>query len=437
MSRYETLGPLDLIQRPKQQAIGLLSLFIYTFSAVGSGPAGIEGIIGNSSPLFAILGILLFPFFWSYAQALISAELSLRYKDSNGGAAAWALKLFGRKACFLIGTFIILIQCSTAAFVNEVSVSYIQTVSPGFNTYGKQLMLCILLILASVAVNVVSIDFTSKMCMLFTINALVSFGVLVVLSFPKLDIHRLTEDNIGKSYKKIDWPVLVNLLVYNSAGYDASASIIDYVVNPKSNVPRSILLTAFTISILYISSLLFPYLASRDSYQDWQVGHFSLAAKQIGGTWLQMWIVVACILTDAQIYFASLQTASYTLLALADYGVYWKWGSKKTSRGTPHAAMFACALLSLAFAIAPLNVNLTIESVLSSIILIFEAGCLMYIDKKTIFAPRDKLQRFFIIAAPVILATFAISVQPTYTLFAVGAIILLLCVSIMGIDKME
>lgn len=403
---------------PPAQSIGFLSLFLITFSSVGSGPAGIEGIVGSSSILFAIVAILIFPFCWSYSQALISAELSLRFKDINGGSSAWALRLFGKKMAFIVSMAIVVVQCSTAAFVSETSVAYIETIDPSFNNYSKRLLLSVLIITASFLFNLVSINFVSKICGILTVNTLAAFLTLIVISIPKIDINRL-HSNPVETYKTMNWSYFINLLVYNSAGYDAASSVIEYVKNPRSVVPKTIILTSVLIAVLYTSSLLIPYLAVRDSASEWQVGHFSTVALAVGGKRLQSWIITSCILTNAQIYFASLQTASYTMLSMAENSIMWKWLAYKTQRGTPYSALSLCAFISLLFATVPLKFNLSIEAVLSGFIMVFECLCLLSIDRKTLFAPQDTANRWFIIITPIILSSLAIAVQPHISLFLI------------------
>ena len=48
-----------------------LQLFILIFSAVGSGPAGTEGIVGAVGLTLAIVGIVVFPLLWGSVQVWV------------------------------------------------------------------------------------------------------------------------------------------------------------------------------------------------------------------------------------------------------------------------------------------------------------------------------------------------------------------------------
>jgi len=51
-----------------RKTIGFAHLFILTYSAVGSGPAGIEGIIGSCGLSIALIAVIVFPFAWGFIQ---------------------------------------------------------------------------------------------------------------------------------------------------------------------------------------------------------------------------------------------------------------------------------------------------------------------------------------------------------------------------------
>lgn len=52
------------------------ALMVLIFFEVSGGPIGIEGSVSAGGPLLAILGFLIFPFFWSVPEALITAEMA-------------------------------------------------------------------------------------------------------------------------------------------------------------------------------------------------------------------------------------------------------------------------------------------------------------------------------------------------------------------------
>ena len=90
--------------------IGLFQYFILVFSAVGSGPAAIEGIIGAVGISGALIALAVFPLVWGLIQALVSLELALKYVDSDGIVCAWCRGLFSEALALNAGWLEVLYQ---------------------------------------------------------------------------------------------------------------------------------------------------------------------------------------------------------------------------------------------------------------------------------------------------------------------------------------
>jgi amino acid transporter len=365
------------------ERIGFFSLFIIIFSAVGSGPAGVEGIIGACGISLGLASIVVFPFLWGFVQALISAELSVKYKQLNGAVGAWTHQLFGRAAALNTSLWLVLMQCSTAAFVSEVTVAYAQAFWPGsFHARWQSLVLALGIIIVSVLINSVSIEFVSRIMSVFTLNAVAVFAVLVAYSIHRgLDGKRF--DDPRKTARIINWSETVNLLVYNSAGYDASAAIVANVINPRRNVPAAMVLVGVAVAGLYAAALTFPYLATTSPAADWQPGYFVVVARELAGEWLAGWVALSCALTNLQVYLSALMTASHTVQSMAAAGIYTSAPGVGGLRlhlgaaGSPRDAIALCALLSGTFACAPLMVNLSLQSTLFVFIMLAECACFL------------------------------------------------------------
>jgi hypothetical protein len=75
----------------KEQANGKLSMFglvSIVFFMVCGGSYGTEDLGGSIPPLFALAGILLIPWLWSFPIAMITAELATAM-PSNEGCLGW------------------------------------------------------------------------------------------------------------------------------------------------------------------------------------------------------------------------------------------------------------------------------------------------------------------------------------------------------------
>jgi len=378
--------------------IGFCGLFILIFSAVGSGPCGIEGIVGSCGITLAVILVVAFPFFWGFVQALVAAELSVKYSRENGGACYWCAQLFGSALARNATAWLVLMMCSTSAFVTEVTVTYFEAYWPGvFADYWKRFGLGLAIIAAaSLCVALLEVKHVGFVMWAFSINSIAAFVALVAVSASHgLDVKRL--ENPARAYRTVNWAECLNLLIYNSAGYDSAASVVKHVRNPRVNVPLAMVAVAFVIAVLYVLALLLPYMASDDSRGEWQSGHFVVVARVLGGEWLAAWITAACALSNLQVYTSSLLTASNTLRSMCSL-------SKRD-------ATLACALLSVGFVFVPLLVNLSIESVLYVFIMAAELACFLRDDGDGALVVGDLGWRRALTLPPLALCAWVLVVQ--------------------------
>jgi amino acid transporter len=363
------------------RTIGLANLFIIVFSSVGAGPAGIEGIVGAGGFSLAILALVFFPFGWGYIQALLSYELASKY-PRDGGLSRWMCEYFGKRAARNAVLWTVLVDCSTAAFVSEFTSQYIVTVAPGFSTYWRNVGLTVAIVAVSLAINYVSVEFVGKTFWAITLHMLVVFALLVGFSIPKMNWHRV--DNPLRKTAKADWSLMLNLIIYNSAGYDALAAVIQDVDDSNgrrgARVRDAVVWVMVSLMALYVVTLSATYLASEDEDAAWQVGHFSYVASRVAGPWLQVWVIVACALTNIQSFSSSLLTAHRTVLSMAEEGVVYPWLARKAWGCRPIASLSVCGVLSVGFAFVPYKINLALQAVAYVLVILGEVACFLRMD---------------------------------------------------------
>ena len=218
----------------------LAETFINIFSAVGSGPAGIEGIIGGSGGLpLALAGAVIFPFLWGYPQAVAALDLSLRFTKDGGAVTLWTSSLFGRNAARNVALWSVAVQCCTAALVSEVSLTYTEVffgIDGEAHSYVGMLGFSVVIILLSGAINAVSLTFTARAFSWFTVNSLLAFGTLCILSMVEMSRRgprALAARFSARTPSQSGWAEIVNLLVYNSGGFDSVASLVHKIDRPE------------------------------------------------------------------------------------------------------------------------------------------------------------------------------------------------------------
>merc|ERR1712150_173127 len=86
--RIDSILSKEILQ-PKR-TMSTFQLAVWVYLCVNAGPYGIESVLTATSPLILLGSILIIPWFWCLPTALITAELSVSYPNSNGGMIEWA-----------------------------------------------------------------------------------------------------------------------------------------------------------------------------------------------------------------------------------------------------------------------------------------------------------------------------------------------------------
>ena len=414
-----------------QRNIGFWKLFFIVFSAVGSGPAGIEGLVGAAKSItLACIAIGVCPLFIAVPEAFITLEMCEKYGDTNGGVPVWFLKVYkSRFWSFCSACFILLYDCSTSALVAEASILYVATVEPAFHQYKYQVVASTLIIIVAYFVCFFSVDFIAKSVAVLTVHTAVVFAVLVGFCCRSLDAGRI--DDPGPVLGSINWPLFINLLVFNSAGYDCAGSVITFVRNPAKTAPRAMLAAAVAVGVMYETVYVFTYLGSRTPAAEWETAHFAVVAREVAGRWLQLWVIVGCCCINLQLFISSLTSAIYTLHGAAQLGIMPKWFDHLSARGSPDRALIACGVLSLVFGVVPFEMNLAFESVLYCLVVLGQVACFFSLQPaQYTFLPKSWFMKAVIVTFPAITVSFSLSVQETTVFF--GSALALLAIAAVG-----
>jgi len=401
-------------------SIGFWNLFIVTLSAVGSGPAGIEGIVGAGGLSVGVAAIVVFPFIWGYVQAFVAVKLAEKHPQ-NGGAFLWCLESLGAPVGINVGIWAVLVNCSTAAFVSELTSEYVATVLPFHKTYVSQLELTVATVLLSFLINVVSVDFMCRAFWFITLHSVVVFAILSAYALPKMSSDRF--ENPGTTLRHTDWALLLNLLIFNCAGFDSAASVAGQMVNGRKIFPRVVLAVSLVISSWFILTLVFTFLATRDPYQNWHAGFFSTVALELAGPWLQVWVVIACSLINVQTFSSSFLTAYVVTAAMAERGFVPRSLARRNRGGQPVRAMVACCVVSILFALLPYKENLAVESMLYVLIMLAEVACFLSMSTN----PSPWRRRAFVIPV-LLLSSIVLFIQKRAALVVTGFVLLVVAV---------
>lgn len=144
-------------------------------------------------------------------------------------------------------------------------------------------------------------------------------------------------------WTSIKWIPFLNIMFWNLNYWDTVSTLAGEVDDPARTYPRAL----GGAIVLVVASYLFPLLVglgvAPDS-ADWTLGYFAAVATQVGGKWLALWIVAAAALSQLGQFEAEMSTDAYQLLGMAERGFLPSAFSKRSSFGTPTAAILCSSL---------------------------------------------------------------------------------------------
>jgi amino acid transporter len=378
------------------QRLGVIPLAVLVFYKVSGGPFGCEPAVKAAGPFYAILGFVLFPLLWAVPEALITAELGSAFPEPSGGtcgcgwtcrfslstfrrcglvpnrltlqlsilpshpyctptAVAWVEEAFGPKASLLCGYFHWLSGATDNAIYPTLFLSYIAEYLK-LNDQDELLRFLVTVFLAILLsiVNYMGLEIVGNLSVVLAIISMSPFIILCIVAIPKLDPSRwlvrptletmsvdddTNYDTTGfisdPEFDNVHWRLFMNTLFWNLNSFDAGASFAGEVRDPERVFPRAMFVSVVLVTLGYILPLLASLGGADTNQRDWSAGYFTAIARDIGGNWLGIWLVVAAAVSNIGLYEAEMSGDAYQLMGMADRGLIPKAFAKRSRFGTP------------------------------------------------------------------------------------------------------
>jgi amino acid transporter len=228
----------------------------------------LEGAIGAAGFSVALAGVVLFPVIWTMSQSMAATELTVRYSGVNGGLPAWCLAqgngLLARNAA--VWEMVVLV--STSAVVSENTALYLRTACDVCGGWWRQFGMGTVIVVTSFFINWVSLDATTLICWLITAHSILCFCVFTSLCGAQADFTRMRPALPAA----VQWAPLINILVYNTAGFDSCASVVEFLKNPRRAVPIVVFSVALCSGLISGTVLSFAYVGTSSSPKAWGQG---------------------------------------------------------------------------------------------------------------------------------------------------------------------
>jgi amino acid transporter len=198
-------------------------------------------------------------------------------------------------------------------------------------------------------INYSGLEIVGNLSMVVCVISMSPFIIMTVLAIPKLDVDRWLQtpvevvnfdtDGAGlipaPMWAGILWRPFLNILFWNLNQFDVGATFAGELRDPERVFAPAMFLSALFVWLGYLIPLLASLGATDSPQSEWEAGHFTQAATEIGGEWLGIWTIFASAISNIALFEAEMSGDAYQLLGMADRGLIPKVFAQRSRFGTP------------------------------------------------------------------------------------------------------
>mmetsp|Transcript_253 Transcript_253/g.771 ORF Transcript_253/g.771 Transcript_253/m.771 type:complete len:464 (+) Transcript_253:13-1404(+) len=321
-----------------KRTLTVLKLVVLAFASVAGGPFGLEESVSAAGPLYTVIGLCTVPWFWSVPMALMTAELSGMMPE-NGGHILWVDRAFGSFWSYQNSYWSLFCSIFEGGLYPVIFMDYIETLLDVEFTSRTRLVIGMLVILATCAINVCGMDTVASASVLFTVASLGPFLLMLMLGVPKADFTAAG----SVLHRPVNWSNFITILLWNTAGYDLLGACAGEVKDPARTFPIALgytmlLTVSLDIGVVFVST------GFMRDYESWEDGTFMEIAGLLGGNLLQAVFTIGAAISMVGFLCTLLCTCSRITYGMALVGTCPRiFATTHTTYGTPWVAMLANA----------------------------------------------------------------------------------------------
>ena len=418
----------------------LLPLLAATYFMVSGGPYDLEDIIGFGGYGYALLLLLVLPFFWSFPTALMLGELAAAV-PAEGGFYAWVRRALGPFWGFQEAWLSLASSVFDMAIYPTTFVLYLERIFPAMTRGHAAIALELSIVVGAVLWNLrgaASVGEGSVKLWATSISPYVILvGIAVYVGW--LGVHGQFGGHASMARPvHRDFSIAILVAMWNYMGWDNATTVANEVENPQRNYPRVILLAVVMIMLTYIIPIAAVAWAGIPAAR-FSTGAWVDAAHVLGGPVLALAVVVAGVIDDFGTF--SNLTLSYTRLphALAEDGLLPQVFTKKLRNGSPWVAVLACGAcwaLALGFSFERL---ITIDLVLWGLSMILEFVALIVLRRtepelaRPFRIPGPDWVPILLGLSPAALTVYALYASRTETVAGMSALTFAVTIAVAGL----
>ena len=293
-----------------KRSLPLMAIVTIIFFNVSGGTYALEDIIG-AGPGLAVLLMVVTPLVWSAPVAFVCAELGAAIPE-EGGYYAWSKRALGPFGSFCQGWWAWLYTFIDIGIYPTMLCEYLAYFDPAFGPDGNYWLrkgLMIAMIWGFVLLNLFGSRTVGGFAEAFFVLVMSPFVILVAVGlyvgltrgFPFSAVTPLVAP--GKTLG----PALaaaIPMVLWNYMGWDSISTIAGEMDNPRRDYPRALLITILLIATIYVVPTVVALALVGTEQFTWTTGAWSLAAKEIGGDKLAMFLSAMGVVSAIGMYSA-------------------------------------------------------------------------------------------------------------------------------------
>jgi amino acid transporter len=375
----------DELPGGRPHALGRVALAMITFFNVSGGPFTSENTVGIAGPLVAILACIIFPLCYSVPSALLTAEMSTAF-PVDAGVAAWVTAAYGPRVGFTEGILFWLQGATSAAAYPIMIVDYMNYAICPDKVEGTSLvmvkcgfmsehmasflpdnatMITIVFIVVVSYLNWRGLKLVGPVAVVLVFFLLLPFLVLCMVGLPYMDPSRwFLSSPLGYGApgdREINWLSLLNCVFWLFNYWDSASTLAGEVKEPERSIPSALSWCMIVTVLNYLLPI--AVCTAALPVQQWKTGFWVQAGYELGGHFLQMWIVVVAFVSFVGQFLAGQASSSFELAGMAEIGQLPAILGARNSHGVPMLPLllFVIVCLSVCFS-GSLGVVITLSN---------------------------------------------------------------------------
>lgn len=405
----------------KRVKMRLFTAVIVVFTLTCSGSFGMEDVVSESGPGFALLLIIILPFLWSWPMAFVSSELGAAIPEA-GGLYRWIRRGMGEYWSFQGGWWWTLSLYVDSAVYVALALDYLQNEYEFDGT--TRALLGIAVVALFTFINIRGLELTGWSLTLIQIGVMVPFVIFTIAGIAKGTGDPFSPMLAGDSvFTSLNLGLAIMMWMYS--GYESMSTLAGEIQNPQRVIPRALMIGTPLVIVTYIFTVLAGIMAAGEgNWGAMSTGggiDFVEAARIVGGNTLAYLMLMSAILSNVGLYAGYLAAGARPAFQMSRDRLFPRfYGKTHKSWGTPWVAILSMGIVNAALINFNFDALITID-----VFLLMFAYILIFVTVIVLRRREPDLPRPFRVPLP----TWALAL-----VVAVPSVIAVVALFINGVD---